>query len=172
MAQFPTSVKTFTSKIDLVDTVYADHVNTLQDEVRALEASIGTSLLLSSYTGSFTQTASWNTLGDRLNNMERGLLNGVAGSVYLNKTGDTVQAPAGTVGLVIRSSSGSSSNLVETRTSSNALGFRVDSAGLPYVGTQALVYVGGTAYTSLTTDVAAAINVATVTVSPFLLAGM
>lgn len=41
MASYPTSVKSFTTKTDNVTTVYAEHVNTLQDEVIALQQKVG-----------------------------------------------------------------------------------------------------------------------------------
>jgi len=40
-ADFPTSVKTFTTKANNVDTIDASHVNDLQDEVRAVEVLLG-----------------------------------------------------------------------------------------------------------------------------------
>lgn len=41
-ASFPTSLKTYTDKTDFVDLVQAAHVNSLQDEVEAIEAELGT----------------------------------------------------------------------------------------------------------------------------------
>lgn len=41
-ASYPTSVKTFTTKVDVTDVNYAAHVNDLQDEVRAIELELGT----------------------------------------------------------------------------------------------------------------------------------
>lgn len=40
-ASWPTSVKTFTSRTDTTDVIYAAHVNDLQDEVNAIETSLG-----------------------------------------------------------------------------------------------------------------------------------
>ena len=40
---FPGSVKTFTTKQDGIDTVVAAHVNTLQDEVVAVQSQVGVS---------------------------------------------------------------------------------------------------------------------------------
>lgn len=42
-ADFPTSVKTFTTKTNDVDTIDASHVNDLQDEVNAVETLLGAS---------------------------------------------------------------------------------------------------------------------------------
>lgn len=74
-AQYPAAVKTFTTKVDFTDVVLAEHVNTLQDEVRALEVTIGTDVNVGSgWVGSFDQiTTNWNTLKDRIANIEYGL---------------------------------------------------------------------------------------------------
>jgi hypothetical protein len=42
MATFPAAVKTYTTKVDLVDINYAAHINDLQDEVIAVQATLGT----------------------------------------------------------------------------------------------------------------------------------
>lgn len=72
-AVFPSSVKIFTAKTDLVDTVLADHVNVLQDEVSAVEATLGTGTLVSSWAGAYTNPASHTTLTARLTNIEAGI---------------------------------------------------------------------------------------------------
>ena len=74
-ASYPASVKTFTTKVDFSDTVLAEHVNSLQDEVNSLEANLGTYIKTGSgWVGSFDQiTTNWNTLKDRLANIEYGL---------------------------------------------------------------------------------------------------
>lgn len=41
-ASFPTSIKTFTTKVDNTDIVYGAHVNELQDEIVALQQTLGT----------------------------------------------------------------------------------------------------------------------------------
>lgn len=41
-AVYPVSVKNFLSKTDNIDTVWAEHVNSLQDEVTAVERTLGT----------------------------------------------------------------------------------------------------------------------------------
>jgi hypothetical protein len=170
---FPGATRSFTPKVDLVNTIYADHVNALQEEVGALEDTLGYATLTSDYTGSFVATVDWETLSDRLANIERGLANGVATAPYVRKTGgDTLMATAGTVGLVVKSASGNSANLLETRASDNTLGFRVDSNGVPYVGNKAILFVDNSAYADLSTNLQAVITAATTTVSPFLLAGI
>ena len=177
-ASYPSSIRAFTSKVDLVDTVLADHINALQDEVRALEIVIGaTSLggnpLTSTYSGVFATTTSWTSLDERLNNIEAGLVNGVgAVSPYVKKVGDSIQPPSGTVGLIIKTTAGTA-NIFEARSSTNALGFNLDSVGNPKVNTANVLYVGSTEYTALNNTATSAYNTAeAIRFDPFLLAGM
>ena len=100
-AAFPQSIKSFSNKVDLVNTVLADHVNALQDEVRAISIAItgnpSTNILTSSYSGVFANTVTWTSVDERLNNIEAGLVNGVATSPYFKKSGDSVQPAAGRI---------------------------------------------------------------------------
>jgi len=172
VAQYPSSVRSFTPKVDLVDTVFADHVNVLQDETRAVQVSLGTSLLASNYSGLFAQTATWPSLSARLANIEAGLVTGVVGAPYFKKTGDSIAPASGTVGLAAKTTAGTA-NLIETRNAANTLRFNVDFDGLPKVGAGEVLYVGGTAYTNLTTVVTAIETIAKGNrFNPFLLAGM
>lgn len=177
-AQFPNSIRQFTPKVDLQDTILADHINALQDEVRAIELALnGTTdanngLLTSSYTGSFAQTASWSSVDDRISNVERGLVNGVPASPYFKKSGDSIQPTAGTVGLTLKTLSGTAA-LFEARSAANALGFNIDSSGTPKVDQAAVLYVGSTEYNTLNTTANTALAVANAApFDPFLLAGM
>jgi hypothetical protein len=173
VAQYPSAIRSFTPKVDLVDTVFADHVNVLQDETRALQVSLGTSLLASTnYSGIFTQSSTWSNLSARLANIEAGLVTGVTGSPYFKKSGDSIIPTSGTVGLSLKTAAGAS-NLLETRNAANTLGFRVDFDGLPKVGNNDVLYVGGSAYNSLTTVLTAIETIAKGNrFNPFLLAGM
>lgn len=74
-ALYPASIKTFTNRVDFTDTILAAHVNDLQDEVNAIESNLGTYIKTGSgWVGSFDQvTTNWNTLKDRLANIEYGL---------------------------------------------------------------------------------------------------
>jgi hypothetical protein len=79
-AYYPSSVKTFTNRVDFTDTILAAHVNDLQDEVNSIESSLGTYIKTGSgWVGSFDQvTTNWNSLKDRIANIEYGL-----GNAYL-----------------------------------------------------------------------------------------
>jgi hypothetical protein len=185
-ASFPSSVRQLQAKIDIQDTVLADHINVIQDEVRAIETSLGaavndTSVLVSNYSGTFVQDINWNSLGARLKNIEAGLVNGTGSSAnYVAKTGDNISPIAGRTGLTITARTGNLFNLFETRDSSTALGFNVDYTGKPKVGTLNVLYTTSPDYVTLTNSItAAAAQAATATaianaasISPFLFAGM
>lgn len=74
-ASYPAAVKSFITKVDFSDTVLAEHVNSLQDEVNTIEANLGTYIKTGSgWVGEFDQiTTSWDSLKDRLANIEYGL---------------------------------------------------------------------------------------------------
>jgi sporulation protein YlmC with PRC-barrel domain len=161
-AYFPTSVRPFVARVDLVDTVIADNVNSLQEEVKAIETTLGTaasvSPIISTWTGTFSTGINWTTLGSRLANIEAGLVNGVDTAPYVFTTGGSTIASSA-VNLTLKTSSGTS-NTLEVRDSSNVLGFNTDYAGQPKVGTANVVYVNSTDYTNLTTATAAAVTLA------------
>jgi hypothetical protein len=82
-AVYPTSVRNYTAQQDLVNTIIADNVNSLQEEVKKIEEVIGSaatsqSPLTSTWSGSFSQATTWGTLYDRIANIEAGLISGVA----------------------------------------------------------------------------------------------
>jgi hypothetical protein len=171
-ASYPTSVRTFTNKVDIVDTIFADHVNVIQDELRATQSSLGTTLLGSTYTGTFAQTTTWLSLSSRLSNIEAGLVSGVVGSPYFKKSGDNISPASGSVGLTLKTTAGST-NLLEARNAANTLRFNVDYDGLPKVGTAPVVYVGSSEYNTITSNLTTTTAVANANpFNAFLLAGM
>jgi tetrahydromethanopterin S-methyltransferase subunit B len=94
-ASFPGSLRPFSFRVDLRDTVIANDVNALQEEVYAVETTIGTASnsnkpLESTYAGSFALTTTWSTISDRLANIEAGLIGGVGtSSIYATKASPT-----------------------------------------------------------------------------------
>lgn len=74
-AAYPAAVKSFTTKVDFSDTILAEHVNSLQEEVNSIQANLGTLIKTGSgWVGEFDQiTTAWDSLKDRLANIEYGL---------------------------------------------------------------------------------------------------
>lgn len=178
-ASFPTGIRQFTAKVDLQDTILADHINALQDEVRAIELTLnGTTdatngLLTSNYSGTFASTSAWNSLDDRISNIEAGLVNGLAISPYVKKAGDNMSV-SNAVALTLKNTSATTtSNLFEAYNSTNTLGFALNGSGLPKVGTANVLYVGSSDYNTLDTKAQTALETAEASpFNSFLLAGM
>ena len=95
VAVYPTSVRNYTAQQDLVNTIIADNVNSLQEEVKKIEEVIGSaatsqSPLTSTWSGSFSQATTWGTLYDRIANIESGLISGVTGLLPTIVRGDLI----------------------------------------------------------------------------------
>jgi len=140
-AAYPASVKSFTTKVDFTDTVLAEHVNSLQDEVNSLQANLGTYIKTGSgWVGDFdTTTSNWNTLKDRLANMEYGIKD-VYDDYVSRSGGSTITASSSsTKGLVVKGASSQTANLIEFQTSAGTVISKVDSAGEIYTSDKKLV---------------------------------
>jgi hypothetical protein len=140
-ASYPASVKSFTTKVDFTDTVLAEHVNSLQDEVNSLQANLGTYIKTGSgWVGDFdTTTTAWNTLKDRLANMEYGIKD--VYDDYVSRSGGSIIIASGASvkGLIVKGASSQTANLVEFQTSSGTVVSKVDSAGEIYTSDKKLV---------------------------------
>ena len=140
-ASYPASVKSFTTKVDFTDTVLAEHVNSLQDEVNSLQANLGTLIKTGSgWVGSFDViTTNWNTLKDRLANMEYGIKD--VYDDYVSRSGGSsiVASGAAIKGLIVKGASSQTANLVEFQTSAGTVISKVDAAGEIYTSDKKLV---------------------------------
>lgn len=151
---FPTNVATFQNKVDLLDVIYAEHVNTLQTEVAATQATIGTTVLSSVYSESPSVdwlnpgSGPWTDLSARLANIERGLLNkeksASLGLPYYRKAGGALDDTTTEVSFITKSATandavGARFDQIQTKTSAGANGFRVDYLAIPYYQTYRLL---------------------------------
>jgi hypothetical protein len=121
-ALYPTSVKTFTPKVDNVSPVIAADVNLAYLEISAIETVLGTSpTTISSWSGSFDQeTTVWGSVAARLANVEKGL-NTAFNDRVRSTGGSTIASSSTTVGLTI-STSGTGNLLVAGNTTINSSG--------------------------------------------------
>lgn len=136
-ASYPSSVKVFTKKRDLLDIVLAADINQVYDEVTAIETILGTfpATNLGYDTGTFnTSTLSWPSIRARIQNIEYGVFE--AFNDRVKSTGGTTitSAANGTVSLAIRAKSGQTANLFEARTSGNTLITAIDTNGVLKIG--------------------------------------
>lgn len=128
-ASYPSSVKSFTTKTDFSDTVIAEHINSLQDEVTSVESTLGASIKTGSgWVGSFDQvTTSWSTLKDRIANIEYGLntayagkipTGGSTGQILVKNSSSNYDVSWGSAGTSLPSQTGNSGKLLTTNGSS------------------------------------------------------
>jgi len=160
MAVYPGALVSATQLVprtDLVNTIVANDVNAAYEEIIAIESTLGTSILYQDQTSNAWSNSSsaFTSVHNRLNNIERGLRLGVSGAPYVRtNAASTITAATGTVALAIKNVTGNTSNLFETYvTGTTNLGFKVTSAGTPYVGTNAVVVVNDTNYNTIKTDI-------------------
>jgi hypothetical protein len=133
MTEYPARVKSWTARRDLQDLVVAADVNTLYDEVTAIEQNLGAGGVAVSPTwgsNSFdSATLVWNNLHDRLINIEAGTYTAYTSRVNV-AGGSTIQpSSTTTTGLILKAVSSQTSNLLEVRSSSNAVIASVDASG-------------------------------------------
>ena len=124
-ATYPANIKTnFTVKEDNVDIVYASHVNLLQEEVVAIETTVGTNPQsgTNTYTSSgYSVGTSHTNLTSRLTNMEVGITGDVH-TQYAKLTGGSVIVPllASVKGLVVKGTTSQTANLQEWQVSGSS----------------------------------------------------
>ena len=163
-AVFPNSVRNYTPQQDLVNTIIADNVNSLQEEVKKLEEVLGSAAtsqnpLTSTWSGTFSQATTWGTIYDRFANIEAGLVSGVANAPYPLTSGGSTITTTNNKGILLRAGA-TSLNLLEAYSYANVLNFNLDASGLPKVATANVLYVGSSEYTALTTATTAASTLA------------
>lgn len=135
-ASYPASTVVFTNKQNVVDIIDASHPNSLQEEVVAIEATVGVNPTLSttpSPSGTFIGTStSFATVSARIANVETGVVADTH-TQYIRKASDTsntiVPAAAGNKGLVIRAASGQTANLQEWQNSAGTVVTAITAAG-------------------------------------------
>lgn len=179
---YPGSVTSFTTKIDLTDTVLATHINSLQTEVVAVETTLGASPLTTTAFADgtiFSASTTFSSVSERIANLERGIAKGTTLSAYLPKTGGTLTSSvASAINLTLLAGSASNGNLLETKSLAGTVGFLVTSAGEAKVNVSGTSYSvlyahsSSTAYNTITTNITALQAAIVGGIHPLLLTGM
>lgn len=171
---YPTAITTLTAKVDLTDTINATDVNSAYTEIGAIETTLGTGILFQDLTTTpySNSSSAFVSVHARLSNIERGLRLGVGNTPYVRTDlASTITALTGTVTLSLKNVSGNTANLFETYvTGTSTLGFRVSSAGTPYVNAEQVVVVNDANYNTIKSDITSLQAVQAV--NPLLLTGM
>jgi hypothetical protein len=156
-AAYPTGIASFIDKVNVTDIIDASHPNSVQDEVEAVQLTLGTEPNRStspSSSGTFNATSNlFSTVGARLNNIEVGVVSD-AHTQYIRKAGDTANViiigAASTKGLVVRGASSQSANLQDWQDSASTVLAKIDSAG--NATATSFVKTGGTSSQVLMAD--------------------
>lgn len=146
-ASYPSSIKLFTRKRDLLDIVLAADINQVYDEVTAIEQKLGAlpATNIGYDSGTFDQsTLVWSTVRDRIQNIEYGLSE--AFNDRVQTSGGTQILPSGVnvVGLSIKAKGGQVANLLTVKTALDVETFTIDAAGVAKIANSPVVYANGT----------------------------
>lgn len=123
-AVYPGSIRVFTTKVNNVDIIDASHPNVLQEEVIALQSTLGVDPQVSSgLSGTYISTSTeFTSVADRLDNIEKGVVGDVH-TQYVKRSGGTgiTLTSASTVGLTIQGAASQTANLQEWKNSSGTV---------------------------------------------------
>ena len=138
-ADYPTGTKPFQNKTDYTQIIVAEHINSLQDEVMAVENYIGSMPHVSGgYVGTFDAvTTTFSSLAARVSNIEKGI-KGDVHTQYMRFTGgETIQsANATVVGLNLQGFTSQTADLLRFKNSAGTVLTKVDAAGKLFVNSQ------------------------------------
>jgi hypothetical protein len=133
-ASYPSSVRPFTTKTNILSVIDAADPNSLQEEVVAIETTLGINPALStsvSPTDVFLSSSSqYSTVSLRLANIERGIV-GDSHTQYVKKVGNEtiVNASPSNVAITVRGATSQTANLTEWKTSTGTTVASISSAG-------------------------------------------
>lgn len=135
-ASYPSSVKAFTPKVNVVDLIQAADPNSLFDEVTAIESVIGTtpSIATAATSSGWANTATdYTTLNGRLANIEKGIVADTH-TQYVKKVGgsEISISSAEVVGLAITAATSQSADLMQWKDSAGTVVTRVGPDGILY----------------------------------------
>jgi microcystin-dependent protein len=119
------SVKTFSDNADGA-TIYASHVNAVQDEILGVQTVLGTGLRTRSVVTWATGTTSFTDLTSRLNNMDAGIRSQDVAihPQYAIKAGTSLQAAdTSTTALTVQQYPSSTANLINVANSANSANY-------------------------------------------------
>lgn len=132
-ASYPTSVKTFTPKVNIVDIIDKSDPNSLFLEVTAIESVIGTtpSIATAATASGWANTATdYTTLNGRLANIEKGIVADTHTQYVKIVGGSTItSSSASTKGLVVKGAASQSANLQEWQNNTGTVVASIDANG-------------------------------------------
>lgn len=133
-ASYPSTIRSFSTKRNVLDVIDAADPNSLQEEVVAIESIIGINPNIStspSSSGTFaTSATSYTNLTQRLANIETGIVSD-SHTQYIRRTGNEVivNAVTSNVAFSVKGASGQTADLQQWKDSSNNVLARIQSDG-------------------------------------------
>jgi hypothetical protein len=138
-ADYPSGTKPFQNKTDYTQIIVAEHINSLQDEVMAVQNYVGSMPHVSAgYVGTFDDvTTTFSSLASRVANIEKGI-KGDVHTQYMRFTGgETIQSSNSTViGLNIQGFTSQTADLLRFKNAAGTTLTKVDAAGKLFVNNQ------------------------------------
>jgi hypothetical protein len=132
-AVYPGNIRSFTTKVNVTEIIDASHPNVIQDEVVAIQNTLGTNPATSTTPGTtFISTANaFATVKARLANIEAGLVADIHPQYVKVTGGSTINASGAAVKpLVIRGAAGQTANLQEWQQSNGTVVAYIDPNGV------------------------------------------
>lgn len=134
-ASYPNSVKAFTTHVNVTEVIDAGHPNSIQDEVVAIESTLGTTpsvATAATASGWSNISTDYTTVTARLANIEKGVV-ADAHTQYIRKAGDSANvitaSTSSTKGLIIKAAASQSVNIQEWQDSTGTVLSYIDSNG-------------------------------------------
>ena len=138
-ADYPSGTKPFQNKTDYTQIIVAEHINSLQDEVMAVQNYVGSMPHVSAgYVGTFDDvTTTFSSLSSRVANIEKGI-KGDVHTQYMRFTGgETIQSSNSTViGLNIQGFTSQTADLLRFKNAAGTTLTKADAAGKLFVNNQ------------------------------------
>lgn len=146
-AVYPSAIKTFSRRRDLLDIIQAVDINQVYDEVTSVQTYLGTFLTSKPAawgSESFTTPSSWPTLRERIENIEAGVYAAINNRVQSSGGSTITPSSTSTVGIILQAISSQTSDLLQAKTSGGTTVARIDKDGVLRSGNNVVATVAGT----------------------------
>jgi hypothetical protein len=146
-AVYPSAIKTFTRRRDLLDVILAADVNQVYDEVTEMQTVMGTFITAraaSWSSGTFATATSWDTLKARIENIEAGVYAAFTNRIQASGGSTITPSSTSTIGIILQAIASQTSDLLQAKTSGGTTVARIDKDGVLRSGNNAVATVVGT----------------------------
>ncbi len=146
-AVYPSTIKTFNRRRDLLDVILAADINQVYDEVTEMQTVMGAFITARASgwsSGTFSEATSWSTLKARIENIETGLYTAYNNRIQASGGGTITPGTTSTVGLILQAISSQTADLLQVKNASGTTVAKIDKDGAIKVGSNTVATVAGT----------------------------